>query len=151
MNLNMPTEVVRRLAFRGEGAAAKLAARFSSAEGVVAPGWDNHRWVRFRTAAAGLDAWLADFASGYARPSPGASPYSELAGEHAAGPLPSYPLTKARRAAVNVRSGALLRLAASWRAKPSDAFQHVAPRPSPRLRLAPSEGVADLITDRPEG
>lgn len=149
MNLNMHRDVVQRLAHRGEGAAAKLAGRFSTPDRGVATGWENHRWVRFRTAAAGLDAWLADFERGYTGSSPGASPYSELAGEDAAGALPSYPLTKARRAAVNARADALVRLAASWRTKPADAFQFGAPRPSPRLRLVPPEAVADLVTDRP--
>lgn len=142
MNLAMPPEVVAGLAARGRGAAERLADRFGGdAPGVVpAPGWDNHRWIRFRTSAAGLTGWLDQFADGYAEPSPGATPYAALAGPGATASLPSYPLTQARRSAVNERTGDLLGLAAEWTS--DDAMTQGAPRPRPRLRLVPDDGTA---------
>jgi len=132
MNLDMDPTVVGELVERGDAAAAKLVERF-----VDGDGWDNHRWIRFRTATAGLDGWLAGFQHGYESASPGATPYRELAGPDAAAELPSYKVEGGRRGAVNLRTEALRKLAAGWREKPDDAFRHGSPSPRPVLRLVP--------------
>src|SRR5439155_6495248 len=44
LNLDMPEEVVKRLAARGRRAGAALVERFGSGDG-----WTEHRWVRFRS------------------------------------------------------------------------------------------------------
>ncbi|MGY1618489.1 hypothetical protein ACI797_17270 [Geodermatophilus sp. SYSU D00691] len=142
MNLSMPDDVVTALVDRGDGAATKLVERFAErrpAETSPA-GWDNHRWIRFRTATAGLEDWLHAFRSGYERPGELALPYSRLAGPAADAPLPSYGLTGARRTVVNARTGELLDLAGSWNDEPEDAFRHGAPSPRPGLRLVPVTG-----------
>ncbi len=136
MNLNMKQTVVQSLAQRGEAGADKLVNRF-----VNSNGWDNHRWIRFRTATAGLDAWLTGFEHGYGFSSASGTRYADFAGGGAAGPLPSYPIFGARRTAVNHRTDALLTLAAQWKTAPLDAFTEDSPSPRPVLRLVPGDLV----------
>jgi len=139
MNLTMDREVVQDLVTRGRGGASKLVSRFA-----YDGGWDNHRWIRFRTATTGLDGWLAGFDRGYQFPTPSGLQYKQLAGGGADAPMPSYELTQKRRDAVNRRTDALLTLAAEWRRDPEDAFTFGAPSPRPVLRLVPGE-----MLDRP--
>ncbi|WP_193312809.1 patatin-like phospholipase family protein [Georgenia subflava] len=137
MNLAMPPDVVAGLAARGRGGAAKVVERFAGPVpgSTPGPGWENHRWIRFRTATAGLDEWVGELATKYAADVRGTTPYRDLAGPGAAAPLPSYPLGAGRREAVNTRTGGLLELAQRWAQPPEDAFTEGAPRPRPRLRL----------------
>jgi hypothetical protein len=145
LNLSMPKEIVDDLSARGQCAAAKLVARFAGDQpGIVAAeGWRNQQWIRFRSATRGLDDWIAGFSETFTDPT-GPAPYTELAGDAAHGPLPSYPLTVSRRRAVNERTDALLGLAAQWATPPDDAFEYNAPAPAPSLGLIPSDRV-----DRP--
>lgn len=154
MNLNMPASRVTALSKRGKAAGAKLVTKFAGTpEGKPQGwGWDNNRWIRFRTATAGLQAWLHGFNTGYTAPSPGATPYSDLAGQSAGGALPSYRLTVAEREAVNRGTGDLLGLAVKpeWS---GDAMLKAVPKPSPRMRLVPDDGSASGLTktgDAPE-
>ncbi|MET9269232.1 hypothetical protein [Kribbella sp. NPDC003557] len=132
LNLTMKDKVVTDLVERGQAGAQKLVTRF-----VLGNGWDNHRWIRFRTATAGLDTWLTGFRRGYDEPSPGALPYADLAGAHATAALPSYTINGGQRTAVNLRTDALLTLASSWQMPPADAFTRGSPSPHPVLRLVP--------------
>ena len=150
MNLAMPPEVVTELANRGEVAASKLVERFAGPTpgNVPAPGWDNSRWIRFRTATAGLKVWLGGFETNFGADAPGATPYADLAGPGATAPLPSYGLTVARREFVNARTGELLDTARTWNS--NDAMEYQAPRPRPRMRLVPDDGTAAGLTDAGE-
>lgn len=132
LNLAMPEAVVHRLSVRGRFAAEKLVDRFGPRGG----GWDNHRWIRFRTATAGLSDWFAGFERGYAAATP---PFYDelLAG---AQPQPSYPLTDARLAAASRRTAGLRTEIATWAAAPVDAFTDDRPKPPPELRLVPPSG-----------
>ncbi len=143
MNLTMPPEVVTALADRGQAAAGRLVEVFAgSAPGrTPAHGFDNHRWIRMRTAGAGLEQWLAGWQRGYATDAAGATPYPELAGPGADGPLPSYRPSPQQREQLNTVTGEVLALARDW---PTGALLTGAPRPTPRLRLVPEEGVATL-------
>ena len=143
MNLAMPRDVVTKLAERGRGGASRLVERFAGVQPGVVPasGWENQRWIRFRTATAGLHRWLAGFRDGYEHRSPGETPYAELAGPGATAPLPSYVLTGHRREVVNQHTGQLLALVAQWENPPVDGFTHRAPSPGPQLRLTPGDGA----------
>jgi hypothetical protein len=140
MNLTMRPEVVTELADRGQAAAAKLVQKFA---GTVAGkpdgwGWNNQRWMRFRTSTAGLSTWLAKFNENYHAATSGtAVPYEELAGFQAAAPLPSYPTGD--RAAANQLTGSLLALATTW--GPNNALAANTPKPPPQLRLMPDDGA----------
>lgn len=101
-------------------------------------GWDNHRWIRFRTAMAGLAGWLDGFHGSYQDTTSGGTPYGDLAGPGADAPLPSYPLSGVKREALNERTGELVGLATAW----DGATIPPAPKPAPRLRLVPDDGTA---------
>jgi hypothetical protein len=141
MNLAMPKPTVDALSARGGAAATTLVARFAGDHPgeTPAPGWDNSRWIRFRTSTAGLKVWLDGFSSGYGADAPGATPYDELAGPNAKGQLPSHKVDGSTRDAVNSETGELLQLAASWS---DQAMLTAAPKPRPRLRLVPDDGTA---------
>ena len=143
MNLNMPGPVVTALSERGRHGAAKLLTAFAGeAPGEEsAPGWENHRWIRFRTATAGLHSWLALFANGYHQLPGAGTPYESMAGENATAELPSYkPSSAAARKLLNERTKSLVDLADTWIADDTPAA--AAPRPRPRLRLVPDDGTA---------
>ena len=98
LNLDMPAAGVAALSRRGQGAAVKLVDRFAGPEpGVVpGPGWDDQRWVRFRTQTAGLSESFDSFRRGYELDRPGTTPYSTWVGvadgRGAGAPLPCYPV-----------------------------------------------------------
>ena len=142
MNLSMPEQVVRDLAERGRLGAVKLTDAFAGERPgeVPAAGWDNHRWIRFRTATAGLSGWLAPFLQNYRETTSGGTPYPDLAGPDAEAELPSYRPTARDRAVINERTGRLVALAEAWGG--DEALTSTAPRPRPRLRLVPDDGTA---------
>ena len=146
MNLNMPQETVLHLSDRGQGAATRLVRRFAGDQPgrVPAEGWDNHRWLRFRTATAAFSETLQSFRNGFTQTLPGGTPYDTWVGDHAETDLPSYPLTKGRREAVNHRTDGLLATAEEWLQDPADAFTQGAPQPRPTMRLVPADRVDDL-------
>ena len=140
MNLSMPPKVVTDLAERGRLGAVKLVNAFAGDRPGEVPtwGWDNHRWIRFRTAMAGLAGWLDGFHGSYQDTTSGGTSYGDLAGPGADAPLPSYPLSGVNREALNERTGELVGLAGAW----DGATIPPAPKPSPRLRLVPDDGTA---------
>ena len=98
MNLNMEEATVRHLSERGEGAATRLVDRFAGDEPGVKPaeGWDEHRWLRFRTATAAFAETLVSFKGGYEAAPPGTTPYPawvgvQSDGTEATGELPVVP------------------------------------------------------------
>lgn len=140
MNLSMPPQVVTDLAERGRQGAVKLVKAFAGDRPGDAPtwGWDNHRWIRFRTAMAGLSEWLAGFQASFQDTASGGTPFGELAGPGAAAPLPSYSLSAARREVLNQHTGELVDLIRAW----EEGSIPPAPKPAPRLRLVPDDGTA---------
>jgi len=142
-NLSMADEVVKRLSDRGRFAADRLVRRFAGdAPGdVPAEGWDNQRWIRFRSAAAGLNDWFEAFLRGYATTPPGATSYESLLS--ATERQPSYKLEGKRRAAAQQRTEGLNKLIAAWSSPPVDAFTDDAPRPPPLLRLVAGDPRSD--------
>jgi hypothetical protein len=146
MNLAMPPDVLRGLVDRGAAAAAKLVSEFAGPPPfqTTGNGWDNHRWIRFRTATSGLEAWLADFRSGYTSADSSPVQYGSWAGPTANTPQPSYQVAGARGSVLNRRTEALLNVADSWAEDPTNVYAHGAPSPRPRLKLTPDNGPAKL-------
>lgn len=142
MNLTMPPQRIRVLSERGRDAAALLrdayTAPWDDPDRVIT--WDNHRWVRLRSALAALEQMHTEFAEGYEGRAPGTEAgrtYAELV-ERKKGVRPtSYPLdseTKKDRAAVEV--AAMLVLGDGTDAK---ALTKGAPRPRPEGRVVPKQ------------
>lgn len=147
LNLSMPQQVVSELSERGRLGAVKLLEVFAGDQPgvVVTPGWDNHRWVRFRTATAGLTGWLEQFGDAYAHPSPGSTAYRDLAGPGAAAELPSYRPGVRDRRLLNQRASDLVRMAQEWTG--DTAMTNATPSPRPRMRLVPDDGTAAGLED----
>ena len=149
LNLNMRQDVVTGLSERGRGAADRLVEVFAGDDPGVVPtwGWDNHRWLRFRTAMAACSDTLASFRVGFETEPRGATPYrvwvGEVDGQEATAPLPSYPLDGSRRHAANRRTQGLLDTTEEWQHEPADAFTHDAPQPRPAMRLVPADRVGE--------
>jgi hypothetical protein len=151
LNLTMPPEVVRALAERGRGAAEKLVVRFAHPvpDDDATWGWRNQEWIRLRTATTGLDRWITQFRDVLIDPTV-PEPYAGLAGDGAHDPLPSFKLTKGRRAAVNRRTDALVALAAEWATAPADAFTNGTPTPAPVLGLMPFDRAEPMPDPAPD-
>ena len=117
MNLDMHEEVIDRLTNRGLAAAEALIARFVGAAPTDsgATAWNEHRWVRFRTAAASLERWLRRFHDVYcadARPFETAFPDWLDLDHHAAPPV--FEWSQDQAAVARTRTGALVDLGALW-------------------------------------
>ncbi|WP_284742285.1 patatin-like phospholipase family protein [Amycolatopsis sp. RTGN1] len=143
LNLEMDGKQITALAERGEAAAEQLVARFAGQHPATtpAPGWERQRWLRFRTATAGLSRWLTSFHIGYTATPPATTPYRDLAGPDATKTPPSRDFEAAERVAVDQRTGTLLTLATSWEERPADAFTKGAPQPAPALQLVPKAWI----------
>jgi predicted acylesterase/phospholipase RssA len=82
LNLGMPPETITALSARGRRAGELLRSRFHP-EGAARRagfelGWENHRWLRFRAAAAALERTLADFRTAWTAPAGHAPRYADL-------------------------------------------------------------------------
>jgi hypothetical protein len=143
LNLSMAEPVVRRLSKRGRYAARRMVGRFAGEKPGVEPaaGWDNHRWIRFRTATGGLSDWLAAFERGYPAPSVPTTPYDALLADGAQ--QPSYPVNGKRLDAVRERVERLRAEIGKWGSAPEDAFTERRPNPPPKLRLVADDWSPD--------
>ncbi len=80
MNLTMPPELISSLTLRGQAAGRALVERFAETPGTD-PGlsWDNHRWVRYRSALAALTELLEQLTAAWREDPEGERTYRELA------------------------------------------------------------------------
>jgi hypothetical protein len=149
MNLSMPRCVVTDLADRGEAAADLLIEKFTGTPDGKPEGWgwNNQRWIRFRTATAGFNAWMTKFDANYRADVPQAIPYDDLAGAGADAALPSYRFDSAAdRGVANDLTAGLLVLSPTWGTP--NVLSDSAPRPSPQLKLTPDDGAASSVAER---
>jgi predicted acylesterase/phospholipase RssA len=66
LNMYMQTEVVRRLGDRGEASAQALIDQFEFDHYGDWTGWENHQWVRYRSAIASLRPFVKSYVEGRA-------------------------------------------------------------------------------------
>ncbi len=142
LNIDMPPAVLQRLSERGRLAGALLVQRFTSRSPAVPPqtvNWENHRWVRFRTAMATLQSFVVDFSKRYRKaPDPGDASYSQLTRRTSDAPPFSYELrTPQQRIFVSEQSDALAAKGAEWADAAPNDFIDGAPQPEPELQLRP--------------
>jgi hypothetical protein len=140
MNLTMAPEVIEALTRRGQAAGAALVERFAETPG-TAPGlsWDNHRWVRYRSALAAIAAQLEQLAQAWRADTAGERSYPQLVDRpEDVGPA-GYRLVSAEQRALALALTELL-VEAGDRADagPGDVAQG-APRPQPVARIVPSD------------
>jgi predicted acylesterase/phospholipase RssA len=137
LNLDMPSATIERLGLRGQLAARKLARRFGH-EGDGTPlDWDNHRWVRYRSAMNVLERMLRDMRAAVDDATPGRGDYETLLNRPLDSPPRAYPWRgDAHRAEAIAATHALLDLPFAAPAAPP-TFGVDAPKPEPVLRPVP--------------
>jgi len=140
MNLTMSPEVIESLTRRGQAAGRALVERFAETPG-TAPGlsWDNHRWVRYRSAIAAIAAQLEQFERAWQTHGDDERSYAELVDRpDDVGPA-GYRLTSAEQRALLLALTELLAAAgARSEAGPGDVALG-SPRPEPVARIVPSD------------
>jgi predicted acylesterase/phospholipase RssA len=148
LNLDMPHERIERLGEWGADAGRELCRRFASGTSDSDLTWENHRWVRLRTALAAAEGWLQKLETACAEPQGGDRGFEEWLASSGSQDPPSYPWspkpcpadgsTQRERAAALL---AALRDAAidlrQCLAEGGLALSHGAPRPRPELRTRP--------------
>ena len=138
LNLTMDPQTVLALSERGRAAGEKLVARFTDADDSPLT-WDNHRWVRFRSAMSLLDATLRSAVRSYREPpsGPGETAYPQLLVRGAQDPPPSYRWADAaQRDFARVAVEDVVAAVDRWDAS-GESFADGAPREPPRLRIMP--------------
>lgn len=136
MNLNMGASTVDALAARGEKAADKLVAKFTGPFGASPnTGFDNHRWIRMRSALASLSEWCDQFEQDFSADAQGSTfTYSELLAHGSKGQLPSY--SSGNMTAIRNLADDLQRIAQTTN---TAGILRGAPHPRARIRLVPDQ------------
>jgi len=141
MNLTMPPERIAALTARGRAAAERLRDAYTPP---YAPGqaitWDNHRWVRLRSALAVLEGMHDHFADGYSQPpaSPGEPTYAELLARGPETPPNSYRWDGTAQLELAAEEIEAI-LGAAAESESGVTVAEGAPRPAPQGRIAPTD------------
>ena len=146
LNLDMTRERIEAVAGRGRDAADELLARFgASADGAIAPGWDEHRLVRLNVLLRMIEARAPGVAIALSAASAHVTDFDTLlrnamqATDDAGAPLapPGYeaPLTEAQVTSLKDAIDALAALAA--RVSTPATVNPFKPIPNPELRVRP--------------
>jgi hypothetical protein len=142
MNLDMGEPKIKVLSERGRLAAADLSQAFQADPGSQVITWDNHRWIRLRSAFAALEQMHVEFAQGFAGDGPGEEEtgwrsYQELLDRGEDDPPASYRITTAEergRAGKDVAGIADLATGDD-----AEAMVPGAPKPTTVGRIVPKE------------
>lgn len=140
MNLTMPRHVIDALTLRGQAAGRALVARFAETPGTDdGLSWDNHRWVRYRSALTALAEQAERFGRAWRASPAGERSYPELVDRgHEAGPA-GYRLTSDGQRALALALSQLL-AEAGERSQSADApVDRGSPRPQPVSRIVPGD------------
>ncbi|HET6601789.1 MAG TPA: hypothetical protein VFG57_07460, partial [Gaiella sp.] len=140
MNLTMPQHVIDALTLRGQAAGRALVDRFAGTPGTDSGlSWDNHRWVRYRSALAALAGQLERFGEAWRATPDGERSYRELVDRGVdVGPSGYRFVADGQRAlALNLTD---LLAEAGDRSETSDTpIGRGSPRPEPVSRIVPGE------------
>ena len=149
LNLDMDSDAVREVSGRGSDAADLLRSHFFDPAPEVKLTWDNHRWIRFRSAFARFEELLEQLRVGLEKPGPGERSYLELL-DRGEDDLPtSYKITGAQRTLIHQLMGRLLEAAKGINeALESVRPSHKQPSPKPVLHVVP-QTVPDEHADKP--
>lgn len=150
LNLDMDPAVVTEVSDRGLKAAELLLSHFLHPTKGVTLTWDNHRWIRFRSALARLEEVLQQFQLGLSEPEPGELSYVQLLDRGPDEPPPSYRVTQHQREFIQQWMKPLLASAHNVSTAPeSSRPSYKQPRPTPILRVSPRI-VPEASADRPD-
>ncbi|QNG19203.1 hypothetical protein G4H71_19175 [Rhodococcus triatomae] len=147
MNLDMDPALLTALGQRGQMGAAKLVSSFAGPRPGETPawGWENHRWIRLRTATCGVGEWFDSFAVAYDAEMPWQTPYSGMLAPDVS--PPSYPIPASSRPLAGTRVDELADLARTWAAQGTRLFCTDGPQPAPKLRLVPYDRAPAFGSD----
>lgn len=137
MNLTMPHTRVEALVKRGEEAAQLLRHAYTAPADAQSISWENHRWVRLRTALAVFEQMHEDFAEGFAGGGEGveaARSYAELLARPDGQPPTSYPLESGQLERAQGEVELIRELGGE---PPEGALTKRAPKPRPVGRIVP--------------
>jgi len=150
LNLDMDPNVVREVSDRGLQAADLLLSHFFHPTEDVSLTWDNHRWIRFRSAFARLEDLLEQIQHGLGEPETGEASYVDMLDRGSNDPPNSYRLTEHQRGLIQRLMEQLLTADATVQSAPEKSRpSHKQPRPAPALRVLPRT-VPDVDGDKPE-
>jgi hypothetical protein len=139
LNLEMPPDVLEKLTARGEYAGKLLIERYTSPSPVGPPqtvNWENHRWVRFRTATAMLQRFVADFSTTYEATPAGEQSYPDLVARPRSAPPFGYRYkTPEQTAFAVVEARAIAEAGKRWDAARPNDFANKQPHPVPELQV----------------
>jgi hypothetical protein len=107
LRLRLDPKTIEGLADRGRRAGEMLVDRFAAPSTLArvtdddTPGWEHHRWLRYRTTMSALRDLLARYEFAWYNPAAGDQPYDELVRATAPGTIPrrsySFPNDPATR------------------------------------------------------
>jgi Patatin-like phospholipase len=139
LNLAMPQEKIDSMSERGRCAGEKLITRFTQPPSEDDLSWDNHRWVRYRSAMTLLEGWLTGFRAAYEQtPEADTSSYQELL-HLPTSAAPSYKWdTESQRTFAVRATEATVELSSAWKAS-GQTFTKKSPRPEAELRVRPRD------------
>jgi predicted acylesterase/phospholipase RssA len=145
LRLRLDPKTIEGLADRGRRAGEMLVDRFAAPSTLArvtdddTPGWEHHRWLRYRTTMSALRDLLARYEFAWYNPAAGDQPYDELVRATAPGTIPrrsySFPNDPATRERLVALSEGLAQLGDELWAQ--TAFSGNAPLPPARLESRP--------------
>jgi hypothetical protein len=140
MNLTMPAHVIDSLTLRGQAAGRALVERFAETPGTD-PGlsWDNHRWVRYRSALAALAEQLEEFGHAWRETPLGERSYRQLVERGDVEGPAGYRLTSVDQRALALSLSELLAEVGDRAERGPGDVGRGAPRPTPVARIVPGD------------
>jgi predicted acylesterase/phospholipase RssA len=140
MNLAMPAHVVGALTLRGQAAGRALVERFAETPGTD-PGlsWDNHRWVRYRSALAALAEQLERFGDAWRETPHDERSYRELLDRPGDVGPSGYRFVSDGQRALALSLAELLAEAGARAAGSDSPLDRGSPRPEPVSRIVPRD------------
>lgn len=149
LNLNMTQESIEALSQRGRFAGIKLRERFLGLD-QTDMGWDNHRWVRYRSIMARIEETLEELRYVYQHPLPEEQTYAAMIARAPEDPPKSYKWKQGGQQSFAIEmTKRLIKLAEEWRAygpslgaesgfeEGEPNFREGEPNPAPELRVRP--------------
>ena len=135
LNLDMDPATIERLAKRGTAAGTLLVEHFnqqSVGNLTEAMDWENHRWVRYRSALASMERYLSIFSKAYCSPQSGDLEYSKFISAVIARGARAYRLSDPISSLEPATTGAIVDLAENWQ-RTGIRYDDGAPSPHPEL------------------